>query len=300
MNFLKRFEDINMLTKRFIEEATQVQLDDFLMYAGMTLIDMAGAFEHWKYYGSKVFRLSKDLIEAFHNTDIPLNITADEFHYPFACFIIDGNEIPLFTTKLKGKDFPVYQIMFCDSKQIFADRKNYAFTENFKLTDEIGHSKRVYGFIPVADIAFERIKFNLEAGMTYEELSTRGRTTPNEIPCDLNDVKGIVNILYNTILYINDPTREISSTEHKESCKVKIKDGEKIRQEYIYLKPPNNYISLGKSGTGHSLDHRVHVRGHWRNQAHGEGRQLRKRIWILPFWKGPEMSEMVNKTYIVK
>ncbi len=30
------------------------------------------------------------------------------------------------------------------------------------------------------------------------------------------------------------------------------------------------------------------VRGHWRNQAHGPGRTARKRIWIQPYWKGPE------------
>jgi len=30
------------------------------------------------------------------------------------------------------------------------------------------------------------------------------------------------------------------------------------------------------------------VRGHWRNQAHGPGRMARKRIWIQPYWKGPE------------
>lgn len=30
------------------------------------------------------------------------------------------------------------------------------------------------------------------------------------------------------------------------------------------------------------------VRGHWRNQVHGPGRMARKRIWIQPYWKGPE------------
>ncbi len=30
------------------------------------------------------------------------------------------------------------------------------------------------------------------------------------------------------------------------------------------------------------------VSGHWRNQPHGPGGMLRKRIWIAPFWKGPE------------
>jgi hypothetical protein len=42
------------------------------------------------------------------------------------------------------------------------------------------------------------------------------------------------------------------------------------------------------------------VRGHWRNQAYGEGRTLRRRKWIEPHWKGPENAvEAINRTYEV-
>jgi hypothetical protein len=30
------------------------------------------------------------------------------------------------------------------------------------------------------------------------------------------------------------------------------------------------------------------VRGHWKQQFHGEGRAQRKRIWVEPYWRGPE------------
>lgn len=35
------------------------------------------------------------------------------------------------------------------------------------------------------------------------------------------------------------------------------------------------------------------VRGHWRNQAHGPGRALRRMQWIQAFWKGPEESRIL-------
>jgi len=35
-------------------------------------------------------------------------------------------------------------------------------------------------------------------------------------------------------------------------------------------------------------DHRFNVRGHWRNQAHGPKRSLRKRIWVKEYIKGPD------------
>lgn len=48
-----------------------------------------------------------------------------------------------------------------------------------------------------------------------------------------------------------------------------------------------------------SLDCRFVVRGHWRMQAHGPGRQLRKRVWIKPHWKGPDYAErVVAHTYV--
>lgn len=48
------------------------------------------------------------------------------------------------------------------------------------------------------------------------------------------------------------------------------------------------------------LAHRYIVRGHWRNQAYGPGRQLHRRQWIAPFWKGPEnVVEALSRTYEV-
>jgi hypothetical protein len=45
------------------------------------------------------------------------------------------------------------------------------------------------------------------------------------------------------------------------------------------------------------LRYRHIVRGHYRDQAHGPGRVERKRIWIAPFWKGPEDGAALVHTY---
>ena len=42
------------------------------------------------------------------------------------------------------------------------------------------------------------------------------------------------------------------------------------------------------------------VRGHYRQQAYGPGRSQRKRVWIEPFWKGPEAANMKAKDYKLK
>lgn len=48
------------------------------------------------------------------------------------------------------------------------------------------------------------------------------------------------------------------------------------------------------------LDKRFIVRGHFRNQAVGVGRASHKRIWIQPFWKGPDAVEALSRLYEVK
>jgi hypothetical protein len=42
------------------------------------------------------------------------------------------------------------------------------------------------------------------------------------------------------------------------------------------------------TGSRAAPDYRFNVRGHWRNQAYGPGRRLRKRIWVPEYLKGPE------------
>jgi hypothetical protein len=42
------------------------------------------------------------------------------------------------------------------------------------------------------------------------------------------------------------------------------------------------------------------VRGHWRNQPHGPGRTERKRMWIQPYWKGPEDAPRLLRQHRVR
>lgn len=42
------------------------------------------------------------------------------------------------------------------------------------------------------------------------------------------------------------------------------------------------------------------VRGHWRNQAHGPQHTLRRRQWIEPFVRGPELGQQLDRIYTVK
>lgn len=54
----------------------------------------------------------------------------------------------------------------------------------------------------------------------------------------------------------------------------------------------------GYSGTKQKV--RYMVSGHWRSQAYGKDRKLRKPLWIKPHWRGPEMAPVTERTRKLK
>ncbi len=59
------------------------------------------------------------------------------------------------------------------------------------------------------------------------------------------------------------------------------------------------YAEKGGDRAGWRVQARYVVIGHHRRQAYGAGRAERKRIWIQPYWKGPEAGEALAKTYAI-
>jgi hypothetical protein len=69
----------------------------------------------------------------------------------------------------------------------------------------------------------------------------------------------------------------------------------------ILVKKPQLLSEVSaESLSNRKLAVRFIVRGHWRNQPFGEGRKERHIIWIKPYYKGPEMAELISKPYVVK
>jgi hypothetical protein len=41
------------------------------------------------------------------------------------------------------------------------------------------------------------------------------------------------------------------------------------------------------------------VAGHWKRQPYGEARALRKTIWIVPYWRGPEDAPIIQRPHVL-
>ena len=64
------------------------------------------------------------------------------------------------------------------------------------------------------------------------------------------------------------------------------------------LRQTDDAVAQGGSGDRRRYDTRFWVSGHWRQQACGPGRKLRKPLWISPFIKGPEDAPLADTTRV--
>jgi len=70
---------------------------------------------------------------------------------------------------------------------------------------------------------------------------------------------------------------------------------------YIIVRKPQLFSDISDDSLPQrKLAVRFIVRGHWRNQPVGKGKKERRLIWIKPYYKGPEMAELISKPYVVK
>jgi len=60
------------------------------------------------------------------------------------------------------------------------------------------------------------------------------------------------------------------------------------------------YFEQGGERGGWRVQARHSVRGHWKQQVFGVGRGERKRVFVSPYWRGPEAGEALSKTYEIK
>lgn len=90
-----------------------------------------------------------------------------------------------------------------------------------------------------------------------------------------------------------------------------VKRAERRRAERLGTLRPIKVVNLTKratmsvsenptSGPSFRLRHRVIVRGHWRNQAYGPRRSLRRRIWVDEYVKGPDDAPLVVRPTVYR
>lgn len=251
----------------------------------------------WVDNGSKTFIMSSDLVDALKSTTIP-TIKPSQLHYPFESFAL-YSENGFF--EMSG-DLNVKALIVNTDKamanliKLFDANNNEEFGSILVLLlFEIMDGSGSYG-VSLLKHRCDKILTPVDLvdpELLDAELKDSGRM-------DSVDQQRALNILVNSILYINDPTRIREETEERKIIRPLFKKDMNRPKEYIYLTVPKNFVKTDyASNLRGKISKHFLVRGHWRNQKIGSGRQETKLIWIYPFWKGPLEGEFSSKAYKV-
>jgi hypothetical protein len=300
MNLIRKTEELRQYIAEALAEAKRIggtTLEVVAKHAYNVTI-LLGKVHTWKDNGAKTFILSKDLVEAFQHTDVPLDLCPNDFKYPFDVFLIES-ESPMFVTKTPIGNRQVFSILYLSDTAVYRDHGRMLIKSDGTVTNELEWNKSLTAFYPGDGLGVENMMIHMKDSRQIIDAIEQPKVGFGLVPLDKGDAQNMVNIFYNTVMYINDPDRNRMETESTQTRKMK--DGinkSKVSMGYILLKPPKSYVPLS-SNTGRTIDKRFVVRGHWKMQSYGEKHSLRKSMWIKPYWKGDSLSEIINKPYRV-
>lgn len=283
--------------------------------------------------GEKRFHIHSDLVKMLQDTDIPRDAHSDDLRLPFEGIRIHFGKGSI--KEWKNKEY----IFACEATGVHTEeqylelaRRKIAVLSR-ELNEEI-LTKFIEIFVNERTLASSTSSLGVRTIWTFyagnnDDFAPSGvlhlpENTPIEkfIPPDVDDItKQSLRLLTNLLLYINSPDSDvIRDTANQERLKTKLQQTQpgtrkhKVFQQQL-RKSQNSYIYIvGKNIVADEFYHhekkasaetreimvRFRVRGHWRNQVCGPERMERKRIWIRPFWKGPSLSDLINKKYVVK
>ncbi|HTP26581.1 MAG TPA: hypothetical protein VMK12_13130, partial [Anaeromyxobacteraceae bacterium] len=125
------------------------------------------------------------------------------------------------------------------------------------------------------------------------------------VPPDNHPLRGLVRVLVNAILYATSAGVEAEVRDTPAAARRPRKPALKASSESVYFLPGAIEISqlrrmqaLERIPDGRTILRRFMVRGHWRRAAaNWTDRRMR---WIAPYWKGPDMAAIVERTYKLK
>ena len=140
-----------------------------------------------------------------------------------------------------------------------------------------------------------------------DDLAPRTVTYP-AVP-DSNPLRGLFHVVFNAILYATsagvDPQLRRSPAAASGTGPRPKTETAVFSSENVYFLPGSIEITrvrklqeLERVSAGREILHRFMVRGHWRRAAPGWKDQRVR--WIEPYWKGPDIAAVIERTYKLK
>lgn len=261
----------------------------------------------WAQYGFNVFDLASDFAASLLLTE-PAPLGEEELALPFPCFFI----------RLSPGIVPV----FVRGEQRWADG---IWCHRFKST-HVQHGPRVDFFrwtIESKGLALWKDRFptNLDDPFDQAKFNPTWDGDPPYVPEDDISTEKALRIVKNLCSWLDATggleaqakplpprVKKKGSNERKRSIENGVWPHVWLFGQNVKLRPELRRMA-SEFAVVESKDHAVPgwkvrvqhmVRGHFKNQPHGEARALRKRKWVEPYWRGPEGAEAWAHIYEAK
>lgn len=265
--------------------------------------------------GERVFRVEPGLARLLLDTGLP-KITGEEFALPFPAIYL---EFPPKFFECPGMQRPPIGCYLLDMRP-FAQVTSCDFVLEPRV-EELPGAREFVLHVNIGTAPGKSVEWGDLVDPFARSLKTsRERLFVRTMAAFANEMARFV---VNAVLYATSALPEITEvvSEWRQAQKtlgsVKPKRRQKLLDRLRRL-PRTQKYKLGKSipvmyGAPKATDFseearqarrilkRFLVRAHWRWQAHGPARALRKHILIAPFWKGPrDLAEMLARKYQLK
>jgi hypothetical protein len=288
--------------------------------------------------GEPTFNLSKDLIGLLQKTDLPkFNLNALKLPFPAIMIglaqkplVVNGQEIlsiyliqtpTRFRIVAGARDTSVIFVNLVIDPQLGVTTIDEAVqaTVTKTLIDNVRDDHRLKPVLNCMDLFSDDTNDSLidKLEVAADALDPMRHTIVRKKFFDF--YHNVLSLAINAVLYITSPDADMISIAAGEIRRLNdkmqgLKKGAKrenfekllaaAKKRKIYIVGGNVHSSRELDAelteTGRKMVMRHQVRGHWKYQPYGPKNEMRKHIWLQPYWRGPSYAEMLARNYVVR
>lgn len=284
--------------------------------------------------GLRMYQLSPGLAELLIKTNVG-RVQTDWIQLPFPSFYLSFPPgLDAYMYSIDGCKYPILGALITDQElgegvsgsSLKAGRyMSLAFLAEGDQDDSILFSLHIYMDTDTLDDAMRAVIDRMGALLEKESIklsqaTERFKNWKQFLRQYKKDLTRMCNLVANAILYatcenpeitnLRSPRKELEARLKKVGPKKQSRLQRQITKTSgldrqvlggsIVVERGEKENTVFSTGSGHKVMVRHMVSGHWRNQPHGPGNELRRWKWIAPHWRGPDGAEEVVKRHILR
>jgi hypothetical protein len=250
----------------------------------------------------KTFWVDESLTYMLAQTD--LDITGDQLRLPFACLslVFTDRYVLSLAERLLASDrsCPLAgHILRLVTVYMFEEPVESVRRLHVALAADTLGADPPYLFDHDVDVR-PGDRLDLDTGTSRHRVEVEGQRSPLPNRRPLPD---LLHVVFNAVLYATSASGQPQlKASPRKGNKTSSGSSSVYSSEEVFFLPGSIPISqvrrlqeLSRVPSGRKLTHRFMVRGHWRRPARSWKDQRVR--WIEPYWKGPDLAAIIEKTY---